>query len=77
MKKDESLMGMFALIIGFFAFFTSFHVIGFLLAIPSLALAIPSLIQTKKRKICGVIGFILSLIVVIGWYIKRTGRLPI
>jgi hypothetical protein len=67
MKKEESFMGIISLILGLFSIFTIMHGIGFYVAVVSLALAIPSVLQKKKSKVAGVLGFILSLVVVLFW----------
>lgn len=67
MKKEESIMGIISLILGLFSIFTIMHGIGFWVALASLAFAIPSVLQKKKSKVGGILGFILSLVVVLFW----------
>jgi len=69
MKKEESLLGIYAMILGIFALATVIHSVGLVAALGALGLAIPAVLQKKKSKVCGKIGLILSCIVLGVWLI--------
>ncbi len=69
MKKEESLLGIYAMVLGIFALATIIHGVGLVAAVASLGLAIPSVLQKEKSKVCGKIGLILSIIVLSLWFI--------
>lgn len=69
MKKEESLLGIYSMILGLFSLATIIHGVGLVAAVASLGLAIPSVLQKEKSKVCGKIGLILSFIVLGVWLI--------
>ena len=50
MKKEESLLGIYAMILGIFALATVIHSVGLVAALLSLGLAIPAVLQKKTKR---------------------------
>ncbi len=76
-KKEESGLGIMSLILSFWGIVTINEFAGFVFGIIAAIFGLFSICQNKKNKLCGSIGFVISIIIILVWYTKVTGKLPI